>query len=165
MTSNKTNQTSLNGKRIAFIKGGWHADIIDQGLNSFLASLETSGISKNNIDIIEVAGSLEIPLQAKKMAETGKYAIIACGGFIINGGIYHHEYVNHAVLDGMMRVMLDTGVPVLSMVLTPLNFHESEQHHKFFYEHFVIKGKELAAACIKTLNNMQVFEQPAKAAA
>jgi len=165
MTSNQTNQTSLQGKRIAFIKGGWHADIIDQGLNSFVADLEAAGISKNNIDIIEVAGSLEIPLQAKKMAETGRYAIIACGGFIINGGIYHHEYVNHAVLDGMMRVMLDTGVPVLSMVLTPLNFHQSEQHHKFFFDHFTIKGKELAAACVKTLANMQKFEPAAKAAA
>jgi len=163
MTNQQTNLANqainLAGKKIGFIKGGWHADIIEQGLNSFLSSLEASGISKNNIEIIEVAGSLEIPLQAKKMAETGNYAIIACGGFIINGGIYHHEYVNHAVIDGMMRVMLDTGIPVLSMVLTPLNFHQSEQHHKFFFDHFTIKGKELAAACVKTLANMSVFEQ------
>ena len=165
MTNNQTNLANLNGKKIGFIKAGWHADIIEQGLNSFVANLEKAGIAKNSIDIIEVAGSLEIPLQAKKMAETGNYAIIACGGFIINGGIYHHEYVNHAVIDGMMRVGLDTGVPILSMVLTPLNFHQTEQHHKFFFDHFVIKGKELAAACLKTLSNMQVFEQPqAKAA-
>jgi len=163
--SNQTNQTNLGGKKIGFIKAGWHADIIDQGLNAFVADLEKAGISKNSIEVIEVAGSLEIPLQAKKMAETGNYAIIACGGFIINGGIYHHEYVNHAVIDGIVRAGLDTGVPVLSMVLTPLNFHQSEQHHKFFFDHFTIKGKELAAACVKTLANMQVFEQPkAKAA-
>ncbi|HEY8964706.1 MAG TPA: 6,7-dimethyl-8-ribityllumazine synthase [Alphaproteobacteria bacterium] len=160
-----TNQTNLNGKKIGFIKAGWHADIIEQGLNSFVADLEKAGIAKNSIEVIDVAGSLEIPLQAKKMAETGQYAIIACGGFIINGGIYHHEYVNHAVIDGMMRVGLDTGVPILSMVLTPLNFHQSEQHHKFFFDHFVIKGKELAAACLKTLENMQVFEQPTRKAA
>ena len=77
---------------------------------------------------------------------------------VINGGIYHHEYVNHAVLDGMMRVQLDTGVPVLSVVLTPLNFREGlEQHEKFFFDHFKVKGQEAAAACIKTLENMAQF--------
>jgi 6,7-dimethyl-8-ribityllumazine synthase len=155
------NQTLLNlpnNQKIAFIQAGWHADIVAQARKSFIAKMKEAGMNDNQIEIFDVPGSLEIPLQAKKLAETGEYAIIVCGGFIINGGIYHHEYVNHAVLDGMMRAQLDTGVPVLSVVLTPHNFHEgNEQHHKFFFDHFVIKGEEAAEACIKTLENMSRF--------
>lgn len=154
-----------NNQKLAFIKANWHGEIVQQGLDTFLAGLEAHGINASQVDVYDVPGSLEIPLMAKKLAESGKYAGVACGGFIINGGIYHHEYVNHAVIDGVMRVMLDTGVPVWSMILTPLNFHQSEQHHEFFFNHFSIKGKELAEACVQTLANMQIFAQPQMAAA
>jgi 6,7-dimethyl-8-ribityllumazine synthase len=153
-----------HNKRIAFIRAGWHADIIDRGRESFLAEMEKAGVGRGGIDLFEVPGSLEIPLQAQMLAKTGRYAVIVCGGFIVNGGIYRHEFVCSAVIDGIMRVMLDTGVPILSMILTPQNFHESETHHKFFFDHFVIKGKEAAEACLKTLENLQQFDRTAKAA-
>lgn len=152
-------------QKIAFVQANWHADIVGEGRKSFVAEMSKAGVSKNQVDIYDVPGSLEIPLQAKKLAETGEYAIIVCCGFIINGGIYHHEYVNHAVLDGMMRVQLDTGIPVLSVVLTPLTFREgNEAHEKFFFDHFKIKGQEAAEACIETLNNMAQFNVMDKAA-
>ncbi len=156
------NQTS--NSKIAFVQANWHADIVGEGRKSFIAEMEKAGVTSNQIDVYDVPGSLEIPLQAKKLAETGQYDIIVACGFIINGGIYHHEYVNHAVLDGMMRVQLDTGVPILSVVLTPLNFHDSEEHHKFFFDHFKVKGKEAAEACVKTLENMSAFAVLNKAA-
>lgn len=159
-----TNLYLPSNQKIAFIQAGWHADIVGEGRKSFISNMEEAGISANNIEIFDVPGSLEIPLQAKKLAETGEYAIIVCCGFIINGGIYHHEYVNHAVIDGMMRVQLDTGVPVLSVVLTPHYFHENEEHHKFFFEHFTVKGKEAAQACLMTLKNMARFNVMDKAA-
>ena len=65
---------------------------------------------------------------------------------MVDGGIYRHDFVASTVLDGMMRVSLDTGVPVLSAVLTPHHFQESEAHIRFFADHFVIKGKEAASA-------------------
>lgn len=154
------NQTTklLTNQKIAVIQANWHADIVGQATKSFINDISKAGVSADKIDIYDVPGSLEIPLQAKKLIETGKYAIVVCAGMIINGGIYHHEYVNHAVLDGMMRVQLDTGVPVLSVVLTPLNFREGNEHHeKFFFDHFKIKGEEAAQACIETLNNMARF--------
>lgn len=151
-------------ERVAFIQAGWHADIIEQGRATFIEDMKKAGFPESNIDIYEVPGSLEIPLQAKLLAQSGKYDAILCGGFIINGGIYHHEYVNHAVIDGIMRVSLDTEVPVLSMILTPLNFHQSEPHHQFFFEHFKLKGKELASACLATLANMRALKSVKKAA-
>ncbi len=145
-------------QKIAFIQAGWHNDIVGEARKSFIEKMKEAGATTDKIEIFDVPGSLEIPLQAKKLAETGEYAIIVCAGMIINGGIYHHEYVNHAVLDGMMRVQLDTDVPVLSVVLTPLNFREDNEHHeKFFFDHFKIKGEEAAQACIKTLENMSRF--------
>ena len=141
-------------KRIAFIQACWHKDIVDQSRESFLAEIVKLGVSKDKIDLFEVAGSLEIPLQAKLLAKTGKYSVIVAAGLIVDGGIYRHEFVAQAVLDAMMRVQLDTEVPVLSVVLTPKNFQEDEKHHKFFYEHFKIKGAEAAEACAKTLQNL-----------
>lgn len=145
-------------QKIAFIQANWHSDIVGQGRKSFIAEMEKAGVQAADINVFDVPGSLEIPLMAQKLIETGDYAIVVCCGFIINGGTYHHEYVNHAVLDGMMRVQLDTGVPVLSVVLTPHNFHEgTKEHHKFFFDHFVTKGKEAAEACVQTLRNMAQF--------
>jgi 6,7-dimethyl-8-ribityllumazine synthase len=158
------NQYLPTNQKIAFVQANWHADIVGEGRKSFIETIGKAGIAKDKIEVFDVPGSLEIPLQAKKLAETGDYAIIVCCGFIINGGIYHHEYVNHAVLDGMMRVQLDTGVPVLSVVLTPLHFHDKEEHHKFFFDHFTVKGKEAADACVMTLKNMARFNVMDKAA-
>ena len=159
------NQILPTNQKIAFVQANWHADIVGEARKSFTADMEAAGISSNKIDVYDVPGSLEIPLQAKKLIETGEYAIVVCAGMIINGGIYHHEYVNHAVLEGMMRVQLDTGVPVLSVVLTPLNFREgNEAHEKFFFDHFKIKGQEAAAACLETLKNMSAFNVMDKAA-
>jgi len=52
------------------------------------------------------------------------------------------------------RVQLDTKVPVISAVLTPQNFHEHDEHKKFFYDHFVVKGAEAAAACAATVDKI-----------
>jgi len=159
------NQTLLpNAQKIAFIQANWHADIVAEARKSFIKNVEPAGIAEKDIEIIDVPGSLEIPLMAKRLAETGEYAIIVASGFIINGGIYHHEYVNHAVIDGMMRVQLDTNVPILSVVLTPHHFHGNDEHHKFFFDHFSKKGAEAAEACIKTLENMSRFNVLSEAA-
>jgi 6,7-dimethyl-8-ribityllumazine synthase len=74
--------------------------------------------------------------------------VIIAGGFVVNGGIYRHEFVADAVISGLMRVQLDTKVPVISAVLTPQNFHEHDEHH------FVVKGAEAAAACAATIDKV-----------
>ena len=109
---------------------------------------------KSPIDFFDVPGSLEIPLHALLLAESGRYAAIVAAGFVVNGGIYRHEFVAEAVISGLMRVQLDTKVPVISAVLTPQNFHEHDEHKKFFYDHFVVKGAEAATACAATVNKV-----------
>lgn len=103
------------------------------------------------LDIFEVPGAFEIPLHAKLLAKSGKYAAIVASGFVVDGGIYRHEFVATAVIDGLMQVQLETEVPVFSVVLTPHHFHEHAEHLDFFREHLKTKGVEAAAACAQTL--------------
>jgi 6,7-dimethyl-8-ribityllumazine synthase len=149
--------------RVAFIQSCWHRDIVDQCKTAFLANMERGGLSADRIDLFEVPGAFEIPLMAKRLAGSGRYAAIVASGFVVDGGIYRHEFVASAVIDGLMRVQLDTGVPVLSAVLTPHHFQESEAHIAFFREHFLIKGAEAASACLQTIENLRRVD-PAEAA-
>jgi 6,7-dimethyl-8-ribityllumazine synthase len=151
-------------QRIAFVQSCWHRDIVDRCRDSFLSAMVQAGHPRDTIDLFEVAGAFEIPLQAKLLAATGRYAAIVGAGFVVDGGIYRHEFVADAVISGLMRVQLDTEVPVLSAVLTPQRFHEHEEHRRFFHDHFVVKGEEVAAACITTLANMAALRRPAVAA-
>lgn len=137
--------------RIAIISANWHDDIVHQARDSAINRLVELGANAANIQTFELPGAFEIPLLAKKLAESGQFdAVIACA-LIVNGGIYRHEFVTTAVIDGLMRAQLDTGVPVFSVALTPLNFHDHEEHHSYFFNHFVKKGAEAANACAATL--------------
>ncbi|MBZ9797403.1 6,7-dimethyl-8-ribityllumazine synthase [Mesorhizobium sp. ES1-4] len=137
--------------RVAVVRARWHADIVDRCVQSFEAELAALGDGRFAVEIFDVPGAYEIPLHAKTLAATGRYAAILGAAFVVDGGIYRHEFVASAVIDGMMNVQLSTGVPVLSAVLTPHNFHDSAEHHRFFFEHFTAKGKEAANACVQIL--------------
>ncbi|TPN40846.1 6,7-dimethyl-8-ribityllumazine synthase [Mesorhizobium sp. B2-3-3] len=137
--------------RIAVVRARWHADIVDQCVAAFEAELAALGDGRFAVEIFDVPGAYEIPLHAKTLAATGRYAAILGTAFVVNGGIYRHEFVAGAVIDGMMNVQLSTDVPVLSAVLTPHNYHDSAEHHRFFFEHFTGKGKEAAKACVEIL--------------
>jgi 6,7-dimethyl-8-ribityllumazine synthase len=135
--------------RIAVICSSWHSDIVDRAKHSLMAEFDRSPAPPGQVDYFEVPGAFEIPLMALKLARSGRYdAIVACG-LVVNGGIYRHEFVGAAVIDALMRVQLDTEVP------TPRDFHEHEDHVRFFSEHFVKKGIEVARACLETIAGLR----------
>ena len=151
----KKRAASAAATRIAFIHSSWHKDIVGQGRRSFTSAISKLGIDRKCIDFFEVPGAFEIPLHAKLLAKSDNYdAIIACG-FVVDGGIYRHEFVADAVIKALMKVQLETEVPVFSVVLTPHHFHEHQQHHDFFFRHFLIKGVEAAQACVRTLDSLK----------
>ena len=151
MTTHTSSNAALQQARIAIISANWHSDVVHQARNACAQQLQALGAAPARIHQVEVPGAFEIPLMAKKLAESGKFdAVIGCA-VIVNGGIYHHEFVSSAVVDGLMRVQLDTGVPVFSVALTPYNFQPSEDLLSFFRSHFVKKGEEAAQACAQTL--------------
>lgn len=138
--------------RVAFVQACWHRDLVDRCRDSFLAELAVL-LPSATVDRFEVPGAFEIPLRAKLLADTGRYDAVAAAGLVVDGGIYRHEFVASAVIDGLMRVGLEARIPVLSAVLTPQRFHEHEDHHRFFADHLVIKGRELASACASIIGS------------
>lgn len=140
--------------RIAVISASWHTEVVYQARDSAQAELQAQGVPAANIQHFSVPGAFEIPLLAKKLVDSGRFdAVIACA-LIVNGGIYRHEFVTSAVIDGLMRVQLDTEIPVFSAVLTPRDFHEHGDHLEFFRQHFVKKGVEVAHACLSALDQL-----------
>ncbi|MGE4328005.1 MAG: 6,7-dimethyl-8-ribityllumazine synthase [Pseudodonghicola sp.] len=127
----------------AFVKAQWHADVVDRALDGFLQL-----IPADQVDVFDVPGAFEMPLLARDLAATGRYAAVACAALVVDGGIYRHDFVAQAVVDGLMRAGLDTGVPVLSVSLTPHHYQETPQHTEFFRAHFVQKGREAAEAAL-----------------
>ncbi len=143
------------GHRFAFVHAQWHADIVQNARAGFSNEMRKHGVASEAIDEFGVPGAFEIPLHTLKLAETGRYSAIVTCAFVVDGGIYRHEFVSSAVIDALMRVQLDTGVPVISAVLTPKDFHEHADHQRFFADHFVTKGTEAAQACLRTVVSLE----------
>ncbi|MFC9998291.1 6,7-dimethyl-8-ribityllumazine synthase [Nocardia sp. NPDC127526] len=139
----------MSPNRIAIIAARWHADIVDQAVQACRITLADNGY--RDVDVIEVPGAFEIPLRAKRLAASGEYAAIAGCALVVDGGIYRHDFVAATVVDALMRVQLDTDVPVFSAVLTPHHFHEHEEHLTYFGRHFAVKGEQLGNAIVATL--------------
>lgn len=138
--------------RVAVIAASWHAGIVQQAVQAFEQRLHQQ-MAGSQVDHHTVPGAFEIPLRAKLLAQAGECdAIVACA-LVVDGGIYRHDFVASAVIDGLMRVQLDTLVPVFSVVLTPHHFHEHDEHQQFFRQHFVSKGREAADACVAVLQD------------
>ena len=152
--ANHTHTASAKN-RIAFIQACWHKEIVDQCRISFTAEIARLGFPESSIDFFEVPGAFEIPLHAKLLAKTGKYAGIVASGLVVDGGIYRHDFVATAVINSLMSVQLETEVPVFSAVLTPQQFHESQAHLDFFRRHFAVIGVEVAEACANTLLSLE----------
>jgi 6,7-dimethyl-8-ribityllumazine synthase len=159
MTSPDGEQTP--GVRIAFVQSTWHESIVDRCRDSFIEEIARLGVAKDRIDLFRVPGAFEIPLLAKRLASSGNYAAVVGAGLVIDGGIYRHDFVAEAVINGLMRVQLDTDVPIISAVLTPHHFHQHDEHASFFSEHFRVKGAEAARACAATVRSLARLPQEA----
>jgi 6,7-dimethyl-8-ribityllumazine synthase len=139
--------------RYAFIKARWHADIVDRAYDGFSETIPAS-----QIDVVDVPGAFEMPLMAQTLAKSGKYDSIICAAFVVDGGIYRHDFVAAAVVDGLMRVGLDTGVPVLSVSLTPHHYQETDHHNAIYRAHFVDQGREAASAALGVVAARQLLD-------
>ncbi len=153
--------TSARPIKVAVIAASWHNDIVSASTDAIQMEYGRRSFPPDSLELHRVPGAFEIPLYAMRLARTGRYdAIIACG-LVVNGGIYRHEFVASAVIEGLMRVQLDTDVPTFSAVLTPRDFHEHEEHQAFFKAHFVKKGVEVAQACLNTLQSLAALPRAA----
>jgi 6,7-dimethyl-8-ribityllumazine synthase len=100
--------------RVAIVAASWH----EQVMAGLVTGAQRAGAaSKAQTQLFRVPGSFELPVAAKRAADSGFQAVVALG-VIIRGGTPHFEYVSQGVTDGLTRVALDTGVPVGFGILT-----------------------------------------------
>lgn len=107
-----------NDGKYAIIVSRWNSFIVESLLNGSLDTLRRHGVSDDNIVIYRVPGAFEMPLIAKKVAQTKKYDAIIGLGAVIRGGTPHFEYVSNEVTKGLAQVGLEQDLPIAFGVLT-----------------------------------------------
>ncbi len=109
---------SAEGKRFGLVVSRFNDFVSDKLLAGAIDALSRHGARDEDIDIVKVPGSFEIPLMAKKMVEKEKYDAVICLGAVIRGSTPHFEYVSSEVSKGVALVGLESGVPVIFGVVT-----------------------------------------------
>ena len=148
---NQSSHDQQAALRIAFVQARWHADIVDNCRAAFVDEIGRRTGGSAAIEVFDVPGAFEIPLQARSLARTGRYAAVVGAAFVVDGGIYRHDFVAEAVVAGLMQAQMEVDLPILSAVLTPHHFQDTEAQRQFFLAHFKLKGREAAEACLEIL--------------
>ena len=137
--------SGFTGKRVVIVASSWHDLIMDGLIAGAQRVVKASGVTP---EIHRVPGTFELPIAALAAAKSGADAVIALG-VVIRGGTPHFEYVCNAATDGILRVSLDTGVPVGFGVLTCDNEKQAIERAGL-PKSKEDKGAEAAAAALNT---------------
>lgn len=111
--------------KIGIVAARFNEFITSNLLSGAIDGLERHNVAKNDIDVAWVPGAFEIPLIAKKMAESGKYDAVICLGAVIRGATSHYDYVCNEVSKGVASVSLSSGIPVMFGVVTTENIEQA----------------------------------------
>lgn len=111
--------------RIALVAARFNSAVTDQLLEGAVGALLRRGVKAGNIAVARVPGAVEIPIAAKRLAATGKYAAVVALGCVIRGDTTHYDYVCDMAARGVLDAALSTGVPVIFGVLTTENLEQA----------------------------------------
>jgi 6,7-dimethyl-8-ribityllumazine synthase len=106
------------GKRFAIVVARFNSFITKRLLDGALLALRQSGAAKDDITVVHVPGSFEIPTAARQLALSGNYDAIVCIGCLLRGGTLHYEVIANEVTRGVGQSAQETGVPHAFAVLT-----------------------------------------------
>ena len=140
------------GQKIAIVAGRFNEIITNKLLGGAIDAFKRHGGDENNIDLAWVPGSFEIPLVAKKMAESKKYDAVICLGAVIRGATAHFEMVANETTKGIATASLQTGVPVIFGVLTTDNIEQAVERAGSKAGN---KGFEAVTTAIEMINLMK----------
>jgi len=118
-------QLTAQGLNFVIVVSRFNSLVTQRLLDGALDALKRHGADENAITIAWAPGSFELPLVAKKFAQTGKYHAVICLGCIIRGDTPHFEYVASETAKGIAQVMLETGVPMVFGVVTADNLEQA----------------------------------------
>ena len=108
------------GRRVCIIVSRFNQIITERLLEGARETLLERGVTEGDLDVVHVPGAWELPLAARGAAACGYDAIVALG-CVIRGETAHFEHVSRAAVDGLLRVQLDTGIPIGLGILSPEN--------------------------------------------
>ena len=103
--------------RYCIVAARWNAEYVDRLVDAATSVLAGRGVPASHVDVRRVPGSFELPVAALWAARSGRFDAVLAFGVVIRGGTEHFRLVADGSSDGLMRVALDTGVPVLNGVL------------------------------------------------
>lgn len=129
------------GRKFAIVCSRFNKPITEKLLEGALECFELHGVNPENISIVWVPGAFEIPLVAKRFAESGEVDAVICLGAVIQGETAHFEHVAQQVASGIMQTALSTGIPTLFGVLTTqtVELAEARVGLGFEYAHSAIE--------------------------
>lgn len=149
MTKTMEGNLTAMGLKFALVVSRFNDFITSKLLEGAKDAIVRSGGDEKNITIVKVPGSFEIPLVARKLAESKKYDGIVCLGALIRGGTPHYEYIATELTKGISQVMLGHGVPVAFGVVTADNLEQAIERAGTKQGN---KGKEAALSVIEMAN-------------
>ncbi len=147
---------SAEGKRFGVVAGRFNAFVVKELLEGALDCLQRHGGDPEAVDVVWVPGSFEIPLVARKMADSGRYDALICLGAVIRGATPHFDYVAGEVSKGIAAVAMETGVPVLFGVLTTDTIEQAIERAGTKAGN---KGWAAALGAIEMANLLEAWEQ------
>src|SRR5437879_2120866 len=104
--------------RFALVAARFNHFVVEHLIGGATDALKRHGVTEDAVDLIWVPGSFEIPLVAKKLATSGRYAALICLGAVIRGDTDHYDHVAGEAAKGIATVSLSTGMPVIFGILT-----------------------------------------------
>lgn len=114
-----------SGLKFAVVVSRFNEFITNRLLSGAEDALNRHGVREEDVTVIWVPGVFEIPLAAKKIAETGEYDAVITLGTVIRGATPHFDFVSNEVAKGVANIALQTGVPVIFGVITTENIEQA----------------------------------------
>lgn len=111
-------QLNAEGKRFAMVAARYNEIVSSRLISGARDCLERHGASTEDVELYRVPGSFEIPLVAKKLADSGDFDAVVCLGTVIRGETPHFDFVASETARGVGQAGMDTGVPVIFGVVT-----------------------------------------------
>lgn len=137
------------GKKFGMVCSRFNEFITGKLLEGAIDTLKRHGVVEDEISVVWVPGSFEIPYAAKKMAESGDYNAIICLGAVIRGATPHFDYIAKEVSKGIAQISLETGIPVIYGVITPDTLEQAIERAGTKAGN---KGRDAALAAIEMVN-------------
>jgi 6,7-dimethyl-8-ribityllumazine synthase len=145
-------KTSGAGLKIGIAVARFNPEIGQGELRGCLDALRELGLAEDDIVVVNVAGSLEVPIALQRLAQTRKFNALIALGAVIRGETYHFEVVSNESAAGLMQVQLDTGIPIANGILTT----DTEEQAM---ARMARKGKDCAEVAVEMSNLLRAIDE------